>query len=75
MVEVSLSREASKEPEWLKSHVIAEVRSILEASFKGTVNAARVESIVYDADRSHASMDVRLTPALNNVNLSFGVER
>jgi len=73
MVEVSVSREVLKEPAWLKDHAVAKARSILEESFKGTVNAARVESIVYDAERSHVSMDVRLTPALTNVNLSFGV--
>lgn len=74
MVEVSVSREVSKEPEWLRRLAVAKARSILEASFKGTVNAARVESIVWDAERSHVDMDVRLTPALTNVGLSFGVD-
>lgn len=73
MVEVSLSREALKEPAWLREHAVARVRSILEAAYGNTVSAARVESIACDAEGLHVSTDVRLTPALSNVNLSFVV--
>lgn len=74
MVVVSLSREALKAPEWLRNLVVAEVEFTLEEDYNDTVRAARVESIVYSADRSHVSTDVRITPALNNVICEIKVD-
>lgn len=68
MVVVSLSREALKVPESLKLIALAQVYSILEESFlQGSVSAARVESIAFDADTLRVNTDVRITPALTNV--------
>lgn len=73
MAAVTLSREASKAPEWLQRFALVAVRYMLDLPMEATEDAIMVESIVYDAEALLVSMDVRTTPVLTNVDISFVV--
>jgi hypothetical protein len=74
MAEVSLSREVLRaEPAWLRELALAAGLSMLEDGTLASDDAARVESIAYDADRSLVSMGVRIMPALTNVRMELVV--